>query len=110
MDFGKTGCFDAWVLAYKIIDACRWLIRGFQVDGEHLAFRAIKEIGAGGTFLSSPHTLKNYKEKLWMPKLFTRLDFAASSRFDKKNIGQRAHDKVEKILKEHHPIEMDRDL
>jgi trimethylamine--corrinoid protein Co-methyltransferase len=110
MDFGKSGCLEAVVLADEIIDACRRVIRGFKVDEEHLAFEAIKEIGVGGTFLSSRHTLKNYKEELWAPKLFTRLDFTAWINSDKKDIEQRAHDRVEKILKEHRPKEVDRDL
>jgi len=110
MDFGKSGCLEALVLADEIIDACRRVIRGFKVDEEHLAFEAIKEIGVGGTFLSSRHTLKNYKEELWAPKLFTRLDFTAWINSDKKDIEQRAHNRVEKILKEHRPKEVDRDL
>jgi trimethylamine--corrinoid protein Co-methyltransferase len=110
MDFGKSGCLEALVVADEIIDACRRVIRGFKVDEEHLAFQAIKEIGIGGSFLSSRHTLRNYKEELWMPKLFTRLDFSKWFNSNNRDIGQRAHEKVEKILREHRVKEMDRDL
>ena len=77
---------------------------GIQIN---LAFAAIKEVGVGGTFLSSRHTLKHYEKELWAPKLGTRLDFQAWSRLDQKEIGARAQKKVEAILSEHQAQELD---
>jgi len=108
IDFGKSGCKEALVMADEIIDACRRVVRGISIDEEHLAFDAIKAVGIGGTFLSSRHTLRYYKDELWAPKLGTRLDFQAWSRLDRKEIGARAHEKVEKILREHQPRELDK--
>jgi trimethylamine--corrinoid protein Co-methyltransferase len=110
IDFGKSGCIEALVMADEIIDACRRVLRGIDIDEEHLAFDAIKEVGPGGTFLSSRHTLKHYEKELWSPTLGTRLDFQAWSRLDEKEIGERAHKKVEKILSEHQPRELDKGL
>jgi trimethylamine---corrinoid protein Co-methyltransferase len=110
IDFGKSGCFEALVMADEIIDACRRVIRGFTVDEEHLAFQAIKEVGIGGTFLSSRHTLKHYKEELWSPELSSRLDYQAWSHLSQREIGSRAKQKVEKILREHEPKELDKGL
>jgi trimethylamine---corrinoid protein Co-methyltransferase len=108
VDFGKSGCFEALVMADEIVDACRRVIRGYRVDDEKLAFGAIKEVGIGGTFLSSRHTLKHYKEELWEPKLFTRLDYQSWSRSEQREIGRRAQESVRKILCDHRPKELDR--
>jgi trimethylamine--corrinoid protein Co-methyltransferase len=110
VDFGKSGCLEALVVADEVVDACRRVLRGFRVDDERLAFRAIQEVGIGGTFLSSRHTLKHYKEELWEPKLFTRLGYESWSRLERKAIGQRAQEKVRKILGDHHPRELDRGM
>ena len=110
IDFGKSGCIEALVMADEIIDACRRVLRGIDIDEEHLAFDAIKEVGIGGTFLSSRHTLKHYEKELWSPTLGTRLDFQAWSRLDEREIGERAHKKVEKILSEHQPRELNKGL
>lgn len=110
IDFGKSGCLEALVMADEIIDACRRVVRGFSVDEEHLALDAIKEVGVGGTFLSSRHTLKHYQEELWSPALCTRLDFQAWSRSELRGIGERARSKAEKILTEHQPANLDPDI
>ena len=44
---------------------------GIGFSEEELAFDALKEVGPGGLFLSSPHTREHFKEWLYMSPLFT---------------------------------------
>jgi len=107
IDFGKSGSLEALVTADEIIGACRRILRGITVDDDHLAFDAIKEVGIGGTFLSSRHTLKYYQSELWAPELCTRLDYQAWARSEDRHMGQRARKKAESILRDHEPKHLD---
>jgi trimethylamine--corrinoid protein Co-methyltransferase len=46
--------------------------RGFPVDEESLALEAIQESGRSGNFLSSPHTLKHFRQVLSRAQLAVR--------------------------------------
>ncbi len=107
IDFGKSGSLEALVMADEIIDASRRVLRGITVDDEHLAFEAIKEVGIGGSFLSSRHTLKHFEKELWRPRLCSRLDYQAWRRLEQRELPQRVRDKTQKILMEHHCPELD---
>jgi trimethylamine--corrinoid protein Co-methyltransferase len=76
-------------------------MRGFTVDEEHLAFEAIKEVGIGGTFLNSRHTLKHFEKELWQPELCTRLDYQTWMRREDRDLRHRIYEKGQKILREH---------
>ena len=51
-------------------------MEGIGFTEEELAFDALKEVGPGGLFLSSPHTRTHFKEWLYMSPLFQTPDFA----------------------------------
>jgi len=63
------------VSAEKLVMDCelyRWLRRlrnGIEVNGESLAFDAVKRQGPGGTFLSDPHTLRFMRKDLMIPQI-----------------------------------------
>jgi trimethylamine--corrinoid protein Co-methyltransferase len=107
IDFGKSGCFEALVMADEIIDACRRILRGITVDDDRLAFDAIQEVGIGGTFLTSRHTLKYYQTELWTPQLASRLDYHAWKSREDRDIGIRAKNKAQSIRDEHEPAPVD---
>jgi trimethylamine--corrinoid protein Co-methyltransferase len=56
-------------LEQLVIDAYTWknwrlFLRSVVVDEQAIAFDALRDVGQGGTFLSHPHTLKNFKTAL----------------------------------------------
>ncbi|MGB2826461.1 MAG: trimethylamine methyltransferase family protein, partial [Thermoplasmata archaeon] len=56
-------------LEQLVIDAYTWknwrlFLRSVVVDEQAIAFDVLREVGHGGTFLSHPHTLKNFKTAL----------------------------------------------
>jgi trimethylamine--corrinoid protein Co-methyltransferase len=46
--------------------------RGFEVTEETLALDVIREVGAGGMFLDTDHTLRHFRQEHWQPALFSR--------------------------------------
>ena len=53
------------------------LREGIAFSEQELAYDAIAEMGPGGLFLASEHTMEHFKEWLYMSPLFFTPDFAA---------------------------------
>lgn len=48
------------------------LARPMSFNDETLAYENMEEVGHGGNFLESEHTLYNYQEELWTPRVMER--------------------------------------
>ncbi len=57
---------------HEIIDQAQRFARGFQLDDPSAALEEISKVGAGGSFLSSPSTLKNYKTGYYVSRVYPR--------------------------------------
>jgi trimethylamine--corrinoid protein Co-methyltransferase len=62
---------EAVVLADEIIESAKAYARGIEISGDSLDVDLIEEAGHGGNYVSTDHTLENYKE-VWYPKYFSR--------------------------------------
>jgi trimethylamine--corrinoid protein Co-methyltransferase len=61
------------VHAHEIIDQAMRFSSGFQLDDPSAALEEIRKMGAGGSFLSAPSTLKNYKSGYYVSRAYPRL-------------------------------------
>jgi trimethylamine--corrinoid protein Co-methyltransferase len=84
------------------------MFKGISVNEETLAIEAIQQVGPGGNFLASRHTLKNM-HALWQPKLMDRRPYSA---WEKRRDGARqwAAEKACQVLKEYRPEPLDQKL
>jgi len=60
------------VHVHEIIDQARRFASGFQLDDPAAALEEIAKVGAGGSFLSSPSTLKQYKTGYYNSRVYPR--------------------------------------
>ncbi len=60
------------VHVHEIIDQARRFASGFQLDDSAAALEEIAKVGAGGSFLSSSSTLKNYKTGYYNSRVYPR--------------------------------------
>jgi trimethylamine--corrinoid protein Co-methyltransferase len=87
-------------------------IEGFNVNDETLAIDLIKDVGQGpGTFLNKTHTRKNWKKEYFMPRVADRLSYQEWISTGKKNMIEKAKERMDEILRNHKPKPMppDRD-
>jgi trimethylamine--corrinoid protein Co-methyltransferase len=56
-----TVAHEQYVIDDEIIGMCCKVLQGIQVDEAHLALDAIDEVGPGGTFITSNHTIKHMR-------------------------------------------------
>ncbi len=55
--------YEQFVIDDEIIGMCCQVLQGIQVDDEHLALEAINQVGPGGSFITSPHTLTHMRRE-----------------------------------------------
>lgn len=60
------------VHVHEIIDQALRFANGFQLDDAQAALDEIAMVGPGGSFLSSPSTLKNYKKGYYVSNVYPR--------------------------------------
>jgi trimethylamine--corrinoid protein Co-methyltransferase len=57
---------------HEIIEQSLRLADGFQLDDAQAVLDEIAKVGPGGNFLSSPSTLKNYKDGYYVSGVYPR--------------------------------------
>ncbi len=60
-----TVAYEQYVMDDEIIGMCCKVLKGIEVDPEHLALEAIEEVGPGGNFMMSLHTLAHMRTEFF---------------------------------------------
>ena len=76
---------------------------GVEVNRETLAVEAIKRVGILGNFFADEHTVRHMRQTYWHSRLFNNESFDAWAGKGAKDVYQRAHEEVERILAAHYP-------
>ena len=58
-----TVAYEQYVIDDEIIGMCCKVLEGIAVDEEHLALDAIAEVGPGGSFITSSHTMTHMRQE-----------------------------------------------
>ncbi|MGD2186299.1 MAG: trimethylamine methyltransferase family protein [Desulfobacterales bacterium] len=58
-----TVAYEQYVIDDEIIGMCCKVLEGIKVDAEHLALEVIDEVGPGGTFITSGHTVDHMRNE-----------------------------------------------
>ncbi len=97
--------FEQLLLDCEIWSLLHAMFKGIPVDQDSLALEAIRQVGPGGNYLGSRHTLKNM-HSLWQPSLLDRRPYSA---WEVKRDGARqwAGEKARRVLQDHRPERLD---
>ena len=57
--------YEQYVIDDEIMGMCTRVLEGITVDDEHLALDAIAQVGPGGNYLMSPHTLGHMRSEFF---------------------------------------------
>ncbi|MBA7542091.1 Glycine betaine methyltransferase [subsurface metagenome] len=110
LQYGLMGSLSYIVMLDEFIGLTRRILKGFQVNKETLALDLINEVGPGGSFLETQHTLDNFKKETWFPELFSRENNEDWKKKGSKSMKDRANSKLERVLESHdaEPIDTDK--
>jgi trimethylamine--corrinoid protein Co-methyltransferase len=107
---GSVGSMEMAVICDDVLGNVLRIVKGTEVNDEVLAVDVIKEVGPEGNFLGHKHTLKHIRDEVHMPTIFDRNPETAWVKAGSKPLSQVAKEKAQKILKEHFPQPLPRDI
>ena len=107
---GMIASFEQLVIDNEILGYLERVVRGMEVNKETLAVNLVRKVGHGGQFLKEPHTLKHFRNELWMPDISCRSAFGRWITRGGHDVVETAREKARKILNEHHPEELNPDV
>ncbi|RPI26787.1 MAG: hypothetical protein EHM61_10610 [Acidobacteria bacterium] len=84
------------VLDDEMIDFFRRYRQGFNVDDASISLGTIRDVGISGSFLEHRHTLENFREHIYHPRILNR----AARNPDSRPLHCRAREKAEQLLKD----------
>ena len=102
LEAGMMSSPEMMLLCAENISMMRRFMGGISLDAESLALEAIQQVGPGGNFLTSDHSLSHYRE-LWQPEVFDRRRFADWAADGSKRLGDRLRDKAVAVIDGHRP-------
>jgi trimethylamine--corrinoid protein Co-methyltransferase len=94
-----TVAYEQYVIDDEIIGMSCKVLKGIDVDSEHLALDVIDSVGPGGNFMTSPHTLEHMRKEYFEGNGVT--DAKSRDKWEKEGSQDafaRARDRVKKLL------------
>ena len=107
---GLVGHPAALVMCSEIISYVRRMVRGFEIDTEHLALDVIHDVGPQGDFISTNHTFDFFRKEHWQPHLCNRRILDNWQAAGEKTWADTALEKTREILADHRPIPLSSDV
>lgn len=69
LEGGLTASFEKFIIDVEIMQMMAEFLRPVAVSSQELAIEAIRDVGPGGHFFSTPHTLERYETAFYKPIL-----------------------------------------
>lgn len=92
----------------EMIAYVKRIVRGIDLDAEKLATEVIEEVGPGGSYLGLEHTVRHYRQELWIPgRLWDRGTWDAWYDGGATTMAERAAARLEELLNGPEPPPMD---
>lgn len=102
LESGLTFSFSQLVICCEIVSWIKAFKSEIEVSQETLALEVIREVGPRGQYLAHRHTRNHFRE-IWYPDLFERGIYSDWLARGSHSLAERANERVQKILDEHHP-------
>ena len=102
MDYESCLSFEKLVIDAEIIGMAKRLIAGIDGRQTPIALDIIQELGHKADYLGHPHTLKWFREELYIPsEVIDRDTLEAWESKGSKSTWERAHDRVDSLLNDY---------
>lgn len=100
MDAAQMVSPEGIVLVDEIVAMVKRIMGGVPVNDETLALDVVREVGPGGHYLDSKHTLRHFRE-MWYPKFFDRVRHDVWMMGSQASIGDRINAATRQIIETH---------
>ena len=100
LDGGKTGSLPFLAMCDDFISAVRYIGAGTVVDSDTIGMETIVGVGPAGHYLGEDHTMRHFRDEIWMPTVFNRMIYENWEQLGSKDSFALAREKVKAILNE----------
>lgn len=69
IEYGSTSSTEMLVIGNEVIDWVHYMLKGLEINDSTLALDAIDVVRPGSGFLAEDHTLDNWREAQWFPRV-----------------------------------------
>ncbi len=101
LESGLAHSPEYMLLTDEVIAMNRRFVQGVRMDSQALALEVIDTVGPGGEFLSSDHTLANWRE-YWLPQIFDRRRLEAWEQDGGPSTGEVLRERTIALMDSHH--------
>ncbi len=81
---------ELMVIDNEIIRMVGHILKGFEVNQETIPLDLIGEVGPGGNYLTTEHTLKHFRRELWFTRLWDRTPWTVWEKEGAMEVAERA--------------------
>ncbi len=93
--------YEKFVIDVEALRMFEWILdKGFAVDDEAMAMDALREVGPGGHFLGSEHTMRHYRTGFYRPWISSTDNYDRWTRKGSMTIDKVATEKWKQLLAE----------
>jgi trimethylamine--corrinoid protein Co-methyltransferase len=107
LEGGLCASFEKFILDAEMLQMMAEFLRPPVIDAGSLALEAIRDVGPGGHFFSTAHTLERYEQAFYAPLLSDWRNFETWSEDGGIDATQRANRIWKRILAEYQPPPLD---
>jgi trimethylamine--corrinoid protein Co-methyltransferase len=110
LDTKMSFSLEQLVLDETLLSAVERCLQGITVDDGTLALDLIHDVGPGGAFIATDHTLERFREELLIPDLIDRQNRESWQAAGAPDMRTRAREKALRILADHQPVPLADDV
>ena len=99
----QAASLEMLVFQHEVIEYIERIMRSFTIDDERLALDVIDAVGPGGVFIAEEHTVRHFREEIWMPVLLDRNYWPTWKKLGKRTMDQTVNDRLEELLASYKP-------
>lgn len=107
LEGGLCASFEKMIVDAEMLQMMAEFLQPLEVSEETLGLDAIAEVGPGGHFFGSPHTLARYENAFYAPMLSDWRNFETWEEAGSQNATQRANELYKRILVDFEPPPLD---
>ncbi|MGC8874426.1 MAG: trimethylamine methyltransferase family protein [Chloroflexia bacterium] len=97
---------EGYIIDDEVAGWVKRVLSGFAVDEERLALSLIAAQGPGGQFVKEEHTLRFFRQEMWIPTLSDREGTTGWLERGAQEIRARARRLIEKKLQQYRPLDL----
>jgi trimethylamine--corrinoid protein Co-methyltransferase len=105
IESGLTCSYEMMVVCDEVVSFVRRLLRGIEITPETLALDAIHQVGPGGSYISSPHTLAHFRQ-VWYPRVLDRRSHSAWTQASQPEAIKTAREIAREAIAKHTPASL----